>query len=72
MTNEAARVRFNTMMPPMSAGHPIPLDSHRGKWWARQGLNLRPHPCEVEAVLSDTFRSFGPTLLSTNARPLKT
>jgi len=21
-----------------------------GKWWARQGLNLRPHPCEGDGT----------------------
>ncbi len=25
--------------------HKIPI-FQRGLWWARQGLNLRPHPCE--------------------------
>ena len=29
------------------AGHKIPIFL-RVLWWARQGLNLRPHPCEGE------------------------
>jgi len=36
--------RFENFRP-RKAGHKIPIFL-RVLWWARQGLNLRPHPCE--------------------------
>jgi hypothetical protein len=38
-----------------------------GKWWARQGLNLRPHPCEGCALPL----SYAPVLGAGAARPLR-
>jgi hypothetical protein len=37
--------------------HKIPI-FQRSLWWARQGLNLRPHPCEGCALPL----SYAPTL----------
>ena len=36
--------RFENFLP-RRAHHKIPIFL-RVLWWARQGLNLRPHPCE--------------------------
>ena len=40
--------RFENFRP-RRAHHKIPIFP-RVLWWARQGLNLRPHPCEGQGM----------------------
>ena len=49
-----------------NGSHKIPL-FQRVLWWARQGLNLRPHPCEGCALPL----SYAPTLVRWDLRPSK-